>query len=50
MGVSVVNALSEWLSVEVARDKKLFRQNFARGLSLGKLEDMGAVANRRGTK
>lgn len=50
VGVSVVNALSEWLSVEVARDKKLFRQNFARGLSLGKLEDMGAVANRRGTK
>lgn len=50
VGISVVNALSEWLSVEVARDKKLYRQSFARGLSMGPLEDMGAVANRRGTK
>lgn len=50
VGISVVNALSEWLSVEVARDKQLYRQSFARGLSMGSLEDMGAVANRRGTK
>ncbi|WP_262695070.1 DNA topoisomerase IV subunit B [Kordiimonas aquimaris] len=50
VGISVVNALSEWLSVEVARDKKLFRQSFSRGLSMGSLEDMGPVANRRGTK
>lgn len=50
VGVSVVNALSEWLSVEVARDKKLYRQSFSRGAPMGPLEDMGAVANRRGTK
>lgn len=50
VGVSVVNALSEWLSVEVARDKKLYRQSFSRGTPMGPLEDMGAVANRRGTK
>ncbi len=50
VGVSVVNALSEWLSVEVARDKKLYRQSFSRGKPMGPLEDMGAVANRRGTK
>jgi len=50
VGVSVVNALSEWLSVEVARDKKLYRQTFARGIPTSELEDMGPVANRRGTK
>ncbi len=50
VGVSVVNALSEWLSVEVARDKKLYRQSFSRGHSIAPLEDMGSVANRRGTK
>ena len=50
VGVSVVNALSEWLSVEVARDKKLYRQSFSRGKPMGPLEDMGSVANRRGTK
>lgn len=50
VGVSVVNALSEWLSVEVARDKKLYRQSFSRGKPMGTLEDMGSVANRRGTK
>lgn len=50
VGVSVVNALSEWLSVEVARDKKLYRQSFSRGKPMSTLEDMGAVANRRGTK
>lgn len=50
VGVSVVNALSEWLSVEVARDKQLYRQSFARGIAMSSLEDMGSVANRRGTK
>lgn len=50
VGISVVNALSEWLSVEVARDKNLYRQSFSRGLAMGALEDMGPVANRRGTK
>lgn len=49
VGSSVVNALSEWMWVEVARDKKLFKQTYARGLATSKLEDMGAVHNRRGT-
>ncbi|RED50935.1 DNA topoisomerase IV subunit B [Aestuariispira insulae] len=49
VGISVVNALSEWLDVEVARDRQLFRQRFSRGLAQGKLEDLGAVNNRRGT-
>ncbi|PHS21866.1 MAG: DNA topoisomerase IV subunit B [Robiginitomaculum sp.] len=49
VGVSVVNALSERLDVEVARGKKLYAQSFSRGLSLGKLQEMGAAPNRRGT-
>ena len=50
VGVSVVNALSERLEVEVARDQTLYRQVFARGLPQGKLETLGRVHNRRGTK
>jgi topoisomerase IV subunit B len=49
VGVSVVNALSDALTVEVARDKQLFAQNYSRGLPLGPLEPRGAVSNRRGT-
>jgi topoisomerase-4 subunit B len=49
VGVSVVNALSSDTVVEVARNKELFRQRFARGLTLGPLEKLGAVPNRRGT-
>ncbi|MDA9975864.1 DNA topoisomerase IV subunit B [Alphaproteobacteria bacterium] len=49
VGVSVVNALSSLLEVEVARDKKLYTQSFERGASLGPLKDAGAVNNRRGT-
>ncbi|MEO1331091.1 MAG: DNA topoisomerase IV subunit B [Pseudomonadota bacterium] len=49
VGVSVVNALSEWVDVEVARDRKLFGQRFSRGAPLGKLETRGAAPNRRGT-
>ena len=49
VGVSVVNALSEELIVEVARDRMLWRQVYAQGLPLGPLENMGAVSNRRGT-
>ncbi|MBL6599781.1 MAG: DNA topoisomerase IV subunit B [Alphaproteobacteria bacterium] len=49
VGISVVNALSSLLEVEVARDKKLFIQSFERGASLGPLRSAGAVNNRRGT-
>ena len=49
VGVSVVNALSSDTIVEVARNKELFRQRFARGLTLGPLEKLGPVNNRRGT-
>jgi topoisomerase-4 subunit B len=49
VGVSVVNALSSDTIVEVARDKKLYRQSFSRGLPTSKLEDAGAAPNRRGT-
>ncbi|MDG2284901.1 MAG: DNA topoisomerase IV subunit B, partial [Alphaproteobacteria bacterium] len=49
VGVSVVNALSDLLKVEVARDKKLYTQAFERGASLGPLKNAGAVNNRRGT-
>ena len=49
VGISVVNALSELVEVEVARDRTLYRQDFSRGLPLGKLQKVGAAPNRRGT-
>jgi topoisomerase-4 subunit B len=49
VGSSVVNALSEKMDVEVARDRALFRQSFARGKPTTKLVNAGAVQNRRGT-
>ncbi len=49
VGVSVVNALSSALMVEVARNRELYRQAFSRGLPLGPLESAGAAPNRRGT-
>src|ERR1051326_4243235 len=50
VGVSVVNALSSRLEVEVARGQKLYRMAFERGQPKGKLEDLGKINNRRGTK
>src|SRR5438093_543861 len=50
VGVSVVNALSSRLDVEVARGGQLYRQIFARGKPKGKLEDLGKINNRRGTR
>ena len=50
VGVSVVNALSSRLEVEVARSQKLYRMTFERGHPKGKLEDLGKVNNRRGTR
>ncbi|GAN81072.1 DNA topoisomerase IV subunit B [Acidocella aminolytica] len=49
VGSSVVNALSSSLIVEVAKDRKLYRQNYARGLPQTKLEEVGGAPNRRGT-
>ena len=49
VGSSVVNALSERLEVEVARDRILWKQAYARGKPLGKLANAGPVQNRRGT-
>jgi len=49
VGVSVVNALSVDTVVEVARDRKLYRQRFSQGQTLGPLEHLGTTPNRRGT-
>ncbi len=49
VGVSVVNALSERLRVEVARGRQLYAQEFARGLPQGALVSLGPTPNRRGT-
>ncbi len=49
VGVSVVNALSEWLIVEVYRDGKIYRQEFERGEPKTELEILGET-NKRGTK
>jgi topoisomerase-4 subunit B len=49
VGSSVVNALSDSMVVEVAKNKELFRQSFSRGKPLGPIEKLGPVQNRRGT-
>jgi topoisomerase-4 subunit B len=50
VGVSVANALSERMEVEVAREQTLYRMAFERGKPKGKLEKVGRAPNRRGTK
>jgi topoisomerase-4 subunit B len=49
VGVSVVNALSEHVRVEVARNKEVFAQEFSRGAPTGPLQRLGSTPNRRGT-
>ena len=49
VGSSVVNALSDHMQVEVARDRTLWRQAYARGKPTTKLENAGPIHNRRGT-
>jgi topoisomerase-4 subunit B len=49
VGVSVVNALSSETIVEVARNKQVYRQSFARGLPTSALIALGPTQNRRGT-
>src|SRR5689334_8592556 len=48
VGVSVVNALSEWLVADVERDGKVFRQEFARGVPQGEMKTAG-ISNETGT-
>jgi topoisomerase IV subunit B len=50
VGVSVANALSERMEVEVAREQTLYRMAFERGKPKGKLEKAGRAPNRRGTR
>jgi topoisomerase-4 subunit B len=50
VGVSVANALSERMEVEVARGQQLYRQTFERGKPKSKLEKLGRTPNRRGTR
>ncbi len=45
VGVSVVNALSEWLVAEVRRGGKLYRQEFARGVPAGEVEVVGKASD-----
>jgi len=49
VGVSVANALSERMEVEVARGGKLYAMAFEQGIPQGKLKEMGRTPNRRGT-
>ena len=49
VGLSVVNALSEWLTVEVARDGYTYRQKYCRGNAVSELEK-GEESNQTGTK
>jgi topoisomerase-4 subunit B len=49
VGLSVVNALSDRLVVEVARDRQLFRQRYSRGVPQEQLQTLGSTQNRRGT-
>ena len=50
VGISVVNALSETLEVDVVRDQTHYRQVFERGLPVTKLVVVGKAPNKRGTK
>ena len=50
VGVSVANALSETLEVEVAREQRLYRQSYTRGVPDGPVKNLGPIKNRRGTR
>src|ERR1051325_11794645 len=50
VGISVTNALSDRLEVEVARGQKLYSQSYARGVPDGPRKSLGPIKNRRGTR
>ena len=49
VGSSVVNALSDLMTVQVARDRELYEQSFSRGIPQGPIRKLGPTQNRRGT-
>ena len=49
VGSSVVNALSDTMRVEVARNRELYAQSFSRGIPQGPIQKIGPAPNRRGT-
>jgi topoisomerase-4 subunit B len=49
VGSSVVNALSDLMVVQVARDRELYEQSFSRGIPQGPVQKLGPTQNRRGT-
>ena len=50
VGISVVNALSESLEVEVYRDKSIYLQNYKKGIPSGNIEKLDQKTNKKGTK
>jgi DNA gyrase subunit B len=50
VGVSVVNALSEWLRLEIWREEFTWEQEFGRGLPKGRLQKTGKAGKKTGTK
>ena len=50
VGISVVNALSEFVEVEVYRDKKTYHQTFSKGHPTSKLKEIKKKPNKKGTK
>lgn len=49
VGISVVNALSSFMEIEVARDGKVWKQTFSKGSPTSTLEEIGETRNKRGT-
>ena len=50
VGISVVNALSEFVDVEIYRDKKIYNQRFSKGHPTSKLKELKKKTNKKGTK
>jgi len=50
VGVSAVNALSEWMVAEIKRDGKVWRQEYKRGVPQGSIKQIGKVKDETGTK